>query len=553
MELKDAAEEVKYLQRCMCDLVGVLALPAMWSGQEPRHIVTTFHDALMATLNLDFLYTRARIAPDREAIEILRTAPPYAATTATDKIRDTLRKWFGDDPNRWPAEIRSQLSGRKISLLSMRLGIAGEIGIVIAGSERADFPTHTERLILGVAANQAAVGLQQARLLSEQKGLASELLERSEARYRVVVETAHDAVISMNERGLIILANPATKRIFGHEPADLIGKPLTVLMPGSMRTLHESGYRRYLDTGQRHLNWQGIELAALRANGEEFPAEISFGEMTSGGQRVFTGFIRDISERKRAEELIRATERNLALTRAELANVMRAASLGALTASIAHEVNQPLAGIVMNASTCLRMLDSNPPNVDGARETARRTIRDGNRASEVVTRLRALFRTKEVAADSIDLSDAAREVIALSLSELQTDRVVVVHDFAEDLPAVKGDRIQLQQVILNLVHNASEAMRDVDGRPRQLLIKTESDGSHGVRLTVQDTGIGFAPDAADRLFESFYTTKDDGMGIGLSVSRSIIEAHGGRLWAWANDGPGSSFAFSIPHDSGAPD
>jgi signal transduction histidine kinase len=142
----------------------------------------------------------------------------------------------------------------------------------------------------------------------------------------------------------------------------------------------------------------------------------------------------------------------------------------------------------------------------------------------------------------------AREVIALSLSELRSNKIMVRHEFAENLPPVKGDRIQLQQVILNLLRNASDAMRDIDNRPRQLLIKTDSDDSKNVQLTVQDTGIGFAPDTADRLFESFYTTKDDGTGIGLSVSRSIIEAHRGRLWASANEGPGSSFAFSIPQD-----
>jgi C4-dicarboxylate-specific signal transduction histidine kinase len=282
-------------------------------------------------------------------------------------------------------------------------------------------------------------------------------------------------------------------------------------------------------------------MTALRANGQEFPAEVSFGEMTVDQRKVFTGFIRDISEKKRAEEELRASQ-------AELARMMRVMTIGQLTASIAHEVNQPLSGIVTNASTCLRMLSGDQPNIEGARETARRSIRDGNRASEIVTRLRALFKRREVAAESIDLNDAAREVIALSLSELQSGRILVRHDFAENLPAVKGDRIQLQQVILNLVHNASDAMRDVDDRPRELLIKTESDDNKNVQLTVRDTGIGFAPDAANRLFDSFYTTKDDGMGVGLSVSRSIVEAHRGRIWASANEGPGSSFAFSIPRD-----
>jgi PAS domain S-box-containing protein len=371
---------------------------------------------------------------------------------------------------------------------------------------------------------------------------AEDELRRSEARHRVVVETANDAVVSIDESGVIVLANPATKRIFGYNPEELIGKSLTVLMPGAMRGLHDAGLKRYLETGAKHLNWQGTEMTALRANGEEFPVEVSFGEMVTDERKVFTGFIRDISGKKRAEEELRNTH-------AELARVMRVMTIGQLTASIAHEVNQPLSGIVMNASTCLRMLSGEQPNIEGARETARRTIRDGNRASEIVTRLRTLFKRKEVTAESIDLNDAAREVIVLSLSELQSHGITVRHDFAENLPAVKGDRVQLQQVILNLTRNALDAMRDVDDRPRELLIKTESGDSKSVQLTVQDTGIGFAPDAANRLFDSFYTTKDDGMGVGLSVCRSIIEAHRGRIWASANKGPGSSFAFSIPRDT----
>jgi signal transduction histidine kinase len=217
-----------------------------------------------------------------------------------------------------------------------------------------------------------------------------------------------------------------------------------------------------------------------------------------------------------------------------------------LTASIAHEVNQPLSGIVTNASTCLRMLAADPPNVEGARETARRTIRDGNRASDVITRLRALFSKKDTIAERVDLNDATREVIALSLSELQRNRVILRCGLADDLPLVTGDRVQLQQVVLNLLRNASDAMSGVDERPRQLLIRSEREEGDRVRLSVQDRGVGFDPQAMDRLFEAFYTTKNDGMGMGLSVSRSIIERHHGRLWAAPNDGPGATFSFSIP-------
>jgi C4-dicarboxylate-specific signal transduction histidine kinase len=254
---------------------------------------------------------------------------------------------------------------------------------------------------------------------------------------------------------------------------------------------------------------------------------------------LYIGAAQDVTESRLSEE-------TLGKVRSELAHVARVTSLGALTASIAHEVSQPLSGIITNACTCLRMLAADPPNVDGARETARRTIRDGNRASEVVTRLRALFSKKETTIESVDLNEATREVVALSLCELQRNRVILRTELASDLPVVTGDRVQLQQVILNLLRNASDAMSAVEDRPRQLLIRTERDEGGRVRLTVQDAGVGLAPQAMDRIFEAFYTTKNEGMGMGLSVSRSIIERHHGRLCAAPNDGPGATFSFSIP-------
>jgi PAS domain S-box-containing protein len=262
----------------------------------------------------------------------------------------------------------------------------------------------------------------------------------------------------------------------------------------------------------------------------------------SRGQLEYIAAVRDVTARRLADE---------ALDRAwsELARVARVMSLGALTASIAHEVNQPLSGIITNASTCMRMLDAEPPNVDGARETTKRTIRDGRRAADVITRLRALFTHKDAATELVDLNEATREVIALSRTELERNGVITRTNLAAELPLVTGDRVQLQQVILNLLRNGLDAMSHIDDRPRELLFRTEMEEGDRVRLNVRDRGIGFDPQLLDRLFQAFYTTKDDGMGIGLSVSRSIIEKHGGRLWATPNDGPGATFAFSIPCDS----
>jgi PAS domain S-box-containing protein len=257
------------------------------------------------------------------------------------------------------------------------------------------------------------------------------------------------------------------------------------------------------------------------------------------GRPMFIGALQDVTESVVAQEALNQAG-------AELEHVSRATTLSALTASIAHEVNQPLSGILTNAGTCLRMLDAAPPNIDGARETARRTIRDGNRAADVIARLRALFGKRDFTPEPLDLNDAVREVIALASTDLQRNRVIVRSELAGDLPIVAGDRIQLQQVILNLLRNASDAMVDVHDRPRHLLIKTEPDNDDRVRLTVRDAGVGLPSRSADSLFDAFHTTKSGGMGIGLFVSRSIIERHLGRLWAEPNEGPGASFSFSIP-------
>ena len=257
------------------------------------------------------------------------------------------------------------------------------------------------------------------------------------------------------------------------------------------------------------------------------------------GRPLFVGALQDVTESKEAEE---ALDR----ARSELTHVARVTTVSALTASIAHEVNQPLSGIITNAGTCLRMLANDPPDVDGARETARRTLRDGNRASDVITRLRPLFSKREFTLEPLDMNDVTREVVTLSMSDLQRNRIVLQSEFADDLPTITGDRIQLQQVVLNLLRNASDAMLTVQDRPRQLLIRTAPDGDDRVRVSVRDAGVGLDVQSMTKLFDAFYTTKVEGMGIGLSVSRSIIEKHHGRLWAEPNDGPGATFSFSIP-------
>jgi PAS domain S-box-containing protein len=949
LQAEHPAEEIKDLRRCLNDLVSVLALPAMWSGGEPSHVVHTLLDSLLGMLHLDFVYARVNVAAGEAPIIVVKVSPLQEHTLRPREICDALSEGFGDHPEKWPPRLRASSGDGSISIVPLRLGIHGEIGTIAAGSGRADFPARTESLLLSVAANQAAIGLQEARHRLEQERVADDLdrqvaqrtaelaavneelkrevaerrradaalresetnarliidgipglvctmtaageidlfnrqvpeffgktpaelkgwatsdavhpddlprvieafthsvttgtpydiehrcrradgvyrwfqvralplraadgrvtgwyvlltdvddrkraeeelraseryfnqiintipalawsaradgsaeffnqhyldyvglsaeqvkdwgwtvavhpddldgliaawqrmmaadqagecegrlrrfdgeyrwflfrtnplrdesgttvkwfgtntdiddrkrmeeeLRRSEARKTAILDSALDCILTIDHEGRITEFNPAAVRTFGYRRDDVEGKPLAdVIIPAALRDQHKQGFARYQATGEARVLGRRIEMRAVRSDGSEFPVELAISRIPLEGPPSFTGYLRDITERKQAEEELRRSEAFLAegqklarlgsfswrvesdrmtwsdqlyrifgfepgelvtlerigsrihpedvhllsdmieqarravsdleyeyrllmpdLTvkhlllvahgaqdqegrmeyigavqdvterrlseaalsqaRSDLAHVTRVTSLGVLTASIAHEVNQPLSGIVTNAGTCLRMLATEPPNVDGARETARRTIRDGNRAAELITRLRALFTRKESASEPVDLNDATREVIALSLSEFQRNRVILRPEFAEDLPVVTGDRVQLQQVILNLLKNASDAMSTVDDRPRQLRIRTERDAGDYVRVTVEDAGVGLDPRDTDRLFEPFYTTKDDGMGIGLSVSRSIIERHRGRLWAAPNDGPGATFAFSIP-------
>jgi PAS domain S-box-containing protein len=254
------------------------------------------------------------------------------------------------------------------------------------------------------------------------------------------------------------------------------------------------------------------------------------------------GTVIDMTERKRAEQ----ERERLRQLESELAHIDRISMMGELAASIAHEINQPLSGVVVNANACLRWLAGDSPNLVEARETVRRIVRDGKRAGEVIARIRALTTKAPAAKERLDLNEAIREVAAFVGDELRKNRVAVRTEFAPDLLPVLGDRVQLQQVVLNLVMNGIQAMSSVEERPRELIVRTQNDDAGQVRVTVQDSGIGLDPQSLERMFDAFYTTKHGGMGMGLSISRSIIQNHGGKLWAVANDGPGISVQFTIP-------
>jgi PAS domain S-box-containing protein len=969
----DLAEEIKRLQRSNNDLVSLLALPAVWSGGEPSQIVHTLLDALLRMLELDLVYVRLKDPSARASVEMVRFAASSERTATPGEIGEALKHWLSADPQEWPRLIPNPVGAGDISILPLGLGLHGEIGVIVAGSERADFPRQTERLILSVAANQAAIGLQGARLLSEQKRVAGELdtrvaqrtaelaaanedLKSSEEKHRLVVETANDAIVSMDDNGIIQFANPATARVFGYDPGELVGRPLTILMPEFMRALHEGGFRRYVATGQRHVNWQGTELIALRRDGQEFPVEVSFGELTKDGHRVFTGFIRDISERKQATDKIRASERSLreltetipqmlwsaeadgtvnycnqrtldytglsagdvggsgwlaavhpddveraarawlgsvstgdifecefrfrrapdshrwcissalplrdlegkvirwfgtiidlhdwretqralhaiqtrqvavradvslafgqkesldtilhecaesvvrhldaafariwTLSRdgrmlelrasaglytridgshsripidqlkigriareqkpvltddivndprisdktwaakegmssfagypllvgtrtlgvmamfsrkplasgtaealasladliahgierknaedklreserdlssiietipglvwcagpdgelnylnqrlldytgtsfdawaqlgwtnllhpddaeptaqawahaiatgqphqaqcrfrrsdgvyrwfqvlgqpardsegrlarwygllididdrknmeeelrnsqAQLSRAIRTATVGEFAAAIAHEINQPLAAVVTNGQACLRWLAAQSPGIAKAQEAAERIVRDGKEAGEVVRRIRALFKQAAPEKMELDLNEVIGEVLHLLNGEAARRRVAVETDLGQGLAPVVGDRVQLQQLVFNLLLNGIEAMDPVVDRPKQLFICSKQPDPETILVEVQDCGTGLKD--PDRIFEAFFTTKENGMGMGLAICRSIIDAHRGRLWAASAEGA-TTVSFTLP-------
>ena len=372
-----------------------------------------------------------------------------------------------------------------------------------------------------------------APLKSNGGGRAS--LRHSEADLAEAQRLSHTGSFGWRTSTGEIIWSEESFRIFEYDPANCT--PTLELVLQRIHPEDIALVQQTIDRASRDgTDWDLEHRLLMPDSSVKYVHVVTHAVRDESGKLEFVGAVLDVTERKQAEEALHKAQ-------AELAHVTRVTTLGEMTASIAHELNQPLGAVVNNASASLRWLAAN--NLEEARQSATLIIADAHRAGEIIHRVRALAKKAPPRKDWLDINETILEVIALARSEAQKNRVSLQTQLSSDLPLILGDRIQLQQVILNLIINAIEAMSGVNEGPRELLIRSGTDESQDVLVAVRDSGPGLDPNSLDHLFTAFFTTKPQGMGMGLAISRSIIEAHGGRLWVSPNDGPGATFQFTL--------
>ena len=351
-----------------------------------------------------------------------------------------------------------------------------------------------------------------------------------------IVESSHDAIVSKSLNGVITSWNKGAERLFGYAAEEAVGQNITLIIPPERRD-EERTIVEQLTRGERV---DDFETVRMRKDGTLLDVSLTISPMKDAAGRVVgaSKLARDITERKRAEEALRQAQ-------TDLAHASRLTTMGEFTASLAHEVKQPIAAAVTDANTCVRWITRDEPDLKEAREAAWRIVRDTERAAEIINRVRLLFKKGTPQRELVDVNEVAREMIVLLGDEASRHSISVRTELAEDLPHVIGDRVQLQQVLMNLIVNGVDAMHDVDA-PRELIIKSQPAENNELLLSVSDTGVGLPRHQADQIFNAFFTTKTHGTGMGLRISRSIIESHGGRLWATDNSPRGASFCFTLP-------
>jgi PAS domain S-box-containing protein len=372
-------------------------------------------------------------------------------------------------------------------------------------------------------------------------GSSTDITERKRAEQATrllaaIVESSHDAIVSKSLNGVITSWNKGAERLFGYAAEEAVGQNITLIIPPERRD-EERTIVEQLTRGERVDNFETVRM---RKDGSLLDVSLTISPMKDASGRVVgaSKLARDITERKRAEEALRQAQ-------TDLAHASRLTTMGEFTASLAHEVKQPIAAVVTDANTCVRWITRDEPDLKEAREAAWRIVKDAKRASEIINRVRLLFKKGTPQRELVDVNEVAREMIVLLGDEASRHSISVRTELAEDLPHVIGDRVQLQQVLMNLIVNGVDAMHDVDG-PRELIIRSQPAENNELLLSVSDTGVGLPRHEADQIFNAFFTTKTHGTGMGLRISRSIVESHGGRLWAADNSPRGASFCFTLP-------
>ncbi|HEX3399360.1 MAG TPA: PAS domain S-box protein [Acetobacteraceae bacterium] len=361
-------------------------------------------------------------------------------------------------------------------------------------------------------------------------------LANESALLRSILETVPDAMIVIDHRGIIQSFSSAAERLFGYLPAEVCGHNVKLLMPSPYREQHDGYLTRYLTTGERRIIGIGRVVVGRRKDGSTFPMELSVGEVNQDGRKLFTGFVRDLTERQQ-------TDRRLQELQDGLLHVSRLRSMGQMAAALAHELNQPLTATANYVRAALRLIDQAEPNLPRARQAMNLAAEQTLRSGEIIRRLRTFVARGEVARRPESVAKLIEEASALALVGAKDHGIKVLISIDPDLPNAVVDRVQIQQVLLNLIRNAMEAMEGCEVRELSVGSIVE-DGA--VLVSVADTGGGIAPEIEARLFQPFVTTKSAGMGIGLSVCRTIVEAHGGRIWVERNAAGGSAFRFTLP-------
>ena len=602
-------QEIKRLQERIDDLTGVAALSAVWASQEPQQIVDTLLEVLIRRLALEFAAARSTGSSPISSAEVLRTARSADGGQGTSTLPRQISTWLDGASAPIPFKAPNPLGQGHISVVPLRFDMPRRSGTLVVASARSDFPTEFEMLVLRIAVNQAAMAFQEAQRALEQKHLAIELEQRVALRTAELTDVNRQLRLLKNELATELLAmtrlHEFSTRLWAIAELPAV---LDEVLTATMDVQHADFGDVQLCTAESHA-LKIVAQRGLNAEFLEYFANVDHAStacgraMQSGSRIVIEDVQTDIQFAphrhialgagfraaqstplfNRGGEILgmistyfkqphRSSERELRLTdlyarqaaemierkRADderaklvaqierLTHASRVMAMGELTAWIAHEINQPLGGVIANGSACIRWLTREVPDLREARGAAEHIIRDANRVHDVIRSIRAFTKKAPMHQRVLDVNAIICEVMSMLDEQLHSSRIDTTLALSDAALFASVDRIQLQQVLVNLVVNAIEALRPLTDRPRRLRIGSSQGAENRVTVSVEDEGIAPGKQVMDRMFDAFFSTKPDGMGLGLSISRSIIEAHGGELNAVYNELHGLTMTFSLP-------